>query len=162
MNNANDFRSMQNVAFKKELNERQKKVQTVTQIVALGTKVRVTNFKAQATDNMAMMQDAIDTLSGLGKYTGELRPITRDAEDIKRIDATEAAANRYSENMANISRQPMPWTKRKVKWPPRQPHIWKIVALFWIAKTKPCAKSFTGKAPIWKNGSKKSPGLMKS
>jgi len=99
MQNSNDFLAGQNAAFKKDLAERQKKVEIVTGIVGIGTKVRVTNFRAQATGDMELMQQAMDLLSEVKKYTGELRPITRDAADIKRIDDTEAAAEEYAENM---------------------------------------------------------------
>ena len=98
--NANDFLAGQNAAFKKDLAERQKKVQTVTSIVNVGTKVRVTNFRAQATNDMALMQEAIDILGGLKKYTDVLRPITRAPADIKRINDTEVAAKKYADNMA--------------------------------------------------------------
>ncbi len=98
--NANDFLAGQNAAFKKDLAERQKKVQTVTGIVNVGTKVRVANFRAQATNDMALMREAMDILGGLKKYTDVLRPITRAPADIKRIDDTEAAAKKYADNMA--------------------------------------------------------------
>ena len=97
--NANDFLAGQNAAFKKDLAERQKKVQTVTSIVNVGTKVRVTNFRAQATNDMVLMQEAIDILGGLKKYTDVLRPITRAPADIKRINDTEVAAKKYADNM---------------------------------------------------------------
>ncbi|MCP4576928.1 MAG: methyl-accepting chemotaxis protein [Deltaproteobacteria bacterium] len=99
MINSNDFLAGQNQAFKKDLAERQKKVEIVTDIVNLGTKVRVNNFKAQATNDMELLLEAMNLLRGLKKHTKELRPITRDAGDIKRIEDTEAAAEKYSRNM---------------------------------------------------------------
>ena len=100
MANCTEFINGQNKAFKADLSERQRKVALVTDIVNLGTKVRVTNFKAQAANDMNIMQDAIDSLAGLNKHTSELRPITRSPEDIKRIDDTEAAARKYADNMS--------------------------------------------------------------
>ncbi|MCP4575954.1 MAG: methyl-accepting chemotaxis protein [Deltaproteobacteria bacterium] len=100
MANSNDFLVGQNQAFKKDLAERQKKVEIVTDIVNLGTKVRVSNFKAQATNDMGLLLEAMNLLAGLKKYTEALRPITRDAADIKRIDDTEAAAKKYAMNMS--------------------------------------------------------------
>ena len=100
MTNSNAFLAGQNAAFKNDLAERQKKVQTVTSIVNVGTTVRVTNFRAQATNDMELMQQAIDILGGLKKYTDVLRPITRAPADIKRIDDVEAAAQKYAANMA--------------------------------------------------------------
>ncbi len=100
MQNCAEFLDGQNKAFKRDLDERQRKVELVTDIVNVGTKVRVTNFKAQATGDMKLMREAIDLLAGVETHTKELRPITRDAQDLKRIDDTEAAAQKYAENMA--------------------------------------------------------------
>ena len=58
MANSNAFLAAQNKAFKKDLDDRQKKVEIVTGILNLGTKVRVTNFKAQAKNDMGLMLEA--------------------------------------------------------------------------------------------------------
>ena len=99
MANSNDFLGAQNQAFKKDLDERQTKVQIVTDILNLGAKVRVTNFKAQAKNDMGLMLEAGTLLEGLKGYTEKLRPITTSADDIKRIDDTEAAAKKYAQAM---------------------------------------------------------------
>ena len=99
MRNSADFLANQNTAFERDLSERQEKIKIVTAIVGIGTKTRVTNFKAQATNDMVLMQEAVTLLSGLKTLTDQLRPITRAADDIKRIDDTEAAATAYSEAM---------------------------------------------------------------
>ncbi len=96
-----DFLAGQNKAFKRDLDERQTKVAVVSEIGNLGTQVRVTNFRAQALGDMALMQKAAVRLGGLAKLTGQLRPITRDAEDKKRIDDTEATAGRYGKLIAS-------------------------------------------------------------
>ncbi len=101
MANCNEFIEGQNQAFKQDLSERQRKVALVTDIVNLGTKVRVTNFKAQAANDMDTMQEAIDSLAGLNRHTEELRPITRDADYLKKIDDTETAARKYAASMSN-------------------------------------------------------------
>ena len=108
LKNCEDFISGQNSAFEQDLNERQKKVQLVTGIVSLGTRARVANFKAQATNDMAMMEEAIGHLEGLDTRLSQLRPITRDAEDIRRIRETEGAAQQYVSSMSryiNVSDQ---------------------------------------------------------
>jgi len=99
MQNCADFLDGQNKAFKRDLDERQTKVQLVTQIVDLGTQVRVTNFKAQATQDMTLMQEAKDLLGELSQYTAPLRTVTHDTEDIQRIDDTETAAAAYAKNI---------------------------------------------------------------
>jgi len=100
MQNCAEFLNGQNEAFKNDLSERQEKVELVTDVVNAGTSVRVMNFKAQATGDMELMQEAVDLLKSVTTYTAQLRPITRDAQDIKRIDDTESAATKYAENMA--------------------------------------------------------------
>ncbi len=99
MQNCSDFLSEQNQAFKDDLKDRQIKVNMVTEIVNLGTKARVTNFKAQSTNDMTMMNEAVTLLAGLNKYTDELRKITTDADDLNKIAETEKAAKSYSDNM---------------------------------------------------------------
>jgi methyl-accepting chemotaxis protein len=102
MTNCTEFIKGQNEAFKKDLAERQKKISLVTDIVAVGTKTRVLNFKSQATGKPEFMREAISTIEGVYRFTRDLREITRDKEDIRRIDATEAAAKGYKEAMAKF------------------------------------------------------------
>ena len=99
MQNCSAFLEDQNQAFKTDLKDRQTKVKMVTEIVKLGTTVRVTNFKAQSTNDMGMMNDAVILLAGLNKYTDELRTISVDPEELNSIAETEKAANRYAQNM---------------------------------------------------------------
>lgn len=99
MKNSADFLDNQNAAFKADLADRQEKVKLVTDIVSIGTKSRVYNFRAQATGNYEFMEDAVTNLQKAFGKTSKLRSITTDAEDIKRIDETEAAAKGYAEGM---------------------------------------------------------------
>ena len=98
--NSDQFLAGQNESTKKDLNRRQKKIALVTSVAGLGTQVRVTNFKAQSSGDMKLMQQAIDALTGLKQFTDQLRPITNDKEDIQRIEDIEAAAEKYAANMA--------------------------------------------------------------
>ncbi|MFP4392201.1 MAG: methyl-accepting chemotaxis protein [Desulfohalobiaceae bacterium] len=99
MQNSAGYLEGQDKAFKKDLREGQKKIELLTNIVDLGSEVRVTNFKAQAAGDMQLMEEAEDLLAGLGKYTDQLRQMTRDSEDIERIDDIETAAEKYSRSM---------------------------------------------------------------
>ncbi len=101
MENSAAFLNGQNEAFEKDLDERQTQITTVTDIVNLGTTVRVTNFKAQASNDIKLMQNAIDALAALSSKTVELRKVTRDPADIQRIENVEAAAKAYSSGMEN-------------------------------------------------------------
>jgi len=100
MANSNDFLAGQNQAFKKDLAERQKKIEIVIDILNLGAEVRVANLQAQATNDMGLMQVAIELLSELTELTGKFRAITGNASDIKQLDGTEATAEKYALDMA--------------------------------------------------------------
>lgn len=93
------YSTSQNEAFKKDLAERQQKIAIASEIVNLGTRVRVLNFKAQATNDMSLMQQALDVLSGLGKHTATLRSITHHEVDLEHIKNIEEAAEIYAQNM---------------------------------------------------------------
>ena len=99
MANCEEFLEGQNAAFKKDLDERQKKVSMVNSINDLGTSVRVMNFKAQAQKDQNMMREAITKLKGVKETTSDLRKITRQSENIKQIDTIETSADAYGEAM---------------------------------------------------------------
>ncbi len=99
MSNCKAFLAGQNEAFQKDLQERQQKITLVTDIVAIGTRTRVLNFKSQATGDSDLMDQAIQTLDTVFQKTRALRPITHEPEDIAMIDATEKAANGYKAAM---------------------------------------------------------------
>jgi methyl-accepting chemotaxis protein len=101
MQNCNSFLDSQNKAFKDALKDRTTKVDLVSDITDIGTKTRVLNFKSQATRDPALMQQAADNLKLVFEKTKALRPITVRAEDIKRIDDTEAAATAYGKALGN-------------------------------------------------------------
>ncbi len=99
MANCEDFLEGQNSAFKKDLEERQKKVSMVNSIVDLGSTVRVMNYKAQTKKDTNLMKEAINKFKNLETITSDLRKITRQRENIKQIDTIESAANNYSNAM---------------------------------------------------------------
>ena len=99
MGNSAEFLKTQNTTFLQELHERQEKISLVSRIVNLGTEARILNFKAQANTDPESLKAAIATLDQLPEITSALRPITRDAEDLKRIADTESAAAGYQQSM---------------------------------------------------------------
>jgi methyl-accepting chemotaxis protein len=102
MGNCVEFLAGQNEAFERDLSERQKKITLVNEIVDIGTAVRVTNFKAQATGDPNLIQQAIAKLGEVHEKTAALREVTHDAEDIARIDATEQSAEGYKTAMESF------------------------------------------------------------
>jgi methyl-accepting chemotaxis protein len=99
MQNSADFLDGQNAAFKKDLAERQEKIEIVTRLVELGSTVRVLNFKSQSLHDYGMLQEAINKLDGVADPISKLRQVTHDSEDIRRIDSTVSAASGYQNAM---------------------------------------------------------------
>ncbi len=99
MNQSAKFLEGQNKAFKKDLAERRKKIDLVTQLLNLGNGVRVLNFKAQSLEDPAMMEKAVQRLDDVSDLVESLRSITRDEEDIRRINKTVATAKGYQDAM---------------------------------------------------------------
>ncbi|MCP3901117.1 MAG: methyl-accepting chemotaxis protein [Desulfobacteraceae bacterium] len=99
MKNSNEFLSGQNDKFKVDLAERQDKIKIVTELVNTGSTTRVLNFKSQALGKAALMENAIKTIGGISGHISDIRKITRAAEDIKRIDATQSAGKDYQNAM---------------------------------------------------------------
>lgn len=105
MQNSNDFLAGQNDKLKVELNERQKKIEMVTELVKIGSETRVTNFKSQALKDPQLMTKALDKLKESGRPIKDLRKITRDPNDIEMINNVEAAADGYQTAMRFFLRE---------------------------------------------------------
>jgi methyl-accepting chemotaxis protein len=96
MENCEAFLNNQNDAFAYDLEERQKKVQIVTNIVERGTHARLQNFRAQTIGDMKLMEEATVHIRALDEDIELLRPITRNAENIRQINAIKAAGEKYA------------------------------------------------------------------
>lgn len=105
MTNSTDFLAGQHEKFKKDLAERQQKIRIVSNLVETGSATRVLNFKSQALGQPDMMDRAIRTISRVDGLLAELTPITRDPEDMARIQATAEAAENYKTAMARFLAQ---------------------------------------------------------
>lgn len=84
---------------KRELQERMKKLNFVADILAKGNAARIENFKAQAKNDVSYMDEALENIEHLLEDVEKLRPITRDAEDIARINATQQSAQEYGSSI---------------------------------------------------------------
>jgi methyl-accepting chemotaxis protein len=105
MENCNSFLAGQNKAFKEDLADRQNKIRLVSEIVDIGTAVRVLNFKSQATNDANLLEDAIDKLGEIDAHISELRKVTKAEADIQRIDATVKSASHYKDEMKNFLKE---------------------------------------------------------
>ncbi|WP_035238499.1 methyl-accepting chemotaxis protein [Desulfobacter vibrioformis] len=99
ISNAADFLTGQNAKLKSDLNERQQKIQFATDLVYIGSSVRITNFKAQARNDTELMEKAISQLDGVAGPLNNLRAVSRDGEDIQRLNSIQSAAQTYQKVM---------------------------------------------------------------
>ncbi len=95
MENAFDFLANQKEQFKIDLDERQQKIKFITDLVHIGSHVRVANFKAQAMKTPELMRKAVLELARVEEPLSGLREITRDKEDIQKINTIQSAARNY-------------------------------------------------------------------
>jgi len=79
-----------------DLNERFRKITLVNEIIDAGNEARVINFRAQANQEPELMSMARERMLSVNPMIEELRRITREAEDIRQINAVEAAAGGYA------------------------------------------------------------------
>jgi methyl-accepting chemotaxis protein len=85
-----------------KLQERMKKVYLANDIIDVGNAIRVGNFKSQATRSPATMEAALKNFDKLDNLYAQLRQITRDAADLKRIDNTENSGRGYKAAMEDF------------------------------------------------------------
>ncbi|MCF8118721.1 MAG: methyl-accepting chemotaxis protein [Deltaproteobacteria bacterium] len=107
LKNCNDFLISQNQAMRREINqpganleERLHKITLINNIIDLGNGARVTNFKAQTTQDAKLMKAAMDKFKGVKSITEELRGITHRTANIQQINTIGSAADAYSAAMA--------------------------------------------------------------
>lgn len=93
--NASGMIATQERKMARDVEERLRKVTLTSQVMERGNNARVLNFKAQAEGDMAFAEAALDSLDEAMAALDELRPITRDAEDIRRIKVTATAIEDY-------------------------------------------------------------------
>ena len=99
MVNSAEFLNGQSEKFKKDLHDRQKKINIVSRLVEYGSAARVMNFKAQALNSPDLLEKAVERLDEVYVLLNDLRKIIREADDIERINATESAAKKYQAAM---------------------------------------------------------------
>ncbi len=111
MANCADFLEGQNQAMGEEirsgalpsaLEERLRKISLVNDIIDVGNDTRINAFKSQAMRDPDIIRQAQENFETMAELFAELRTITRRAEDIKRIDEIEAAADNYRSAMNDL------------------------------------------------------------
>ena len=102
MVNSNKFLDTQDIKFKDDLDERQKKIALVTTLINKGSAARVLNFKSQALNDPGLMEKAISKIDETNNDFTILRQITRDKEDIWSINDIEVSLEDYQTGMKSF------------------------------------------------------------
>lgn len=105
MENCNDFLAGQNHAFIDDLNDRQLKIDLITDAVSHATASRVGNFKGQAMDKPELLNNATDSLDKLVPIVKKIREISSDQGDIDSMLAIENSAKKYKQNMVDFLKE---------------------------------------------------------
>ncbi len=84
-----------------DINERSRKMELATEIVYLGTKARVNNFKAQSTRNIELFEPVFEALEMVPATVDEMFLITRKAEDIAMLKEVVSSSEVYATAVTN-------------------------------------------------------------
>ncbi|MFH0727296.1 MAG: methyl-accepting chemotaxis protein [Pseudomonadota bacterium] len=93
------FLKSQNEAFKKELSERKKMIESISKLKAIATEARELNFKAQIMNLPGLLKGAIDSLEGTNSLAEDIQTATKDQEEIGKIDLIKAFSVSYKDAM---------------------------------------------------------------
>ncbi|MFP4446107.1 MAG: methyl-accepting chemotaxis protein [Desulfosudaceae bacterium] len=96
------YQEAQQGASAEALQERLRKITLVNDVIDIGNNARVNNFKAQATRSPETMRAAIAEFEKLDEKYAQLRPITQEEDDLKRIDNTEENGQAYQAAMESF------------------------------------------------------------
>lgn len=101
----NSYLDGQNAKIKRDLKARQDKISLVSSLVDIGSSARVHNFKAQATNSSKTMALSIKEMSGVNSVLEKLQALSKDREDIERINSIKRASLNYTKAMEDFIRE---------------------------------------------------------
>jgi methyl-accepting chemotaxis protein len=87
-------------AVEQMVEERTFKVTTTEEVLMHGNNARILNMRAQASREEALFDEALEELDLARAQLESLRPVTRDAEDIKLLDESAQALEIYAESVS--------------------------------------------------------------
>lgn len=111
MKATSSFFDAQTVKTKADIDERKSKIGWANDIIDMGNGARVSNFKAQATRDPAVLDEAVAFLDEMEPVFEQLYTVTRAPEDIAMLQATQDAAKRYRDAVVNFGNA---WEQRQV------------------------------------------------
>ncbi|MBF0474339.1 MAG: MCP four helix bundle domain-containing protein [Deltaproteobacteria bacterium] len=102
----NGYLAHENEMFEKEIKaraesagalDRFKKINTMNEIVGLGNYIRISNFKAQANNDVKMLHEVLKAFSDIDRKLDELKPVTTREADLKTLAEVRTAAQEYKQ-----------------------------------------------------------------
>ncbi|MCH2157032.1 MAG: methyl-accepting chemotaxis protein [Opitutales bacterium] len=90
------FAASQDDQLEHELKERMFKIDRSAELLALGNRARIANFKGQAKGEIKYFDAALQSLGEVKAVLDALDPVIRDVEDIARLDAVRVSSVDYS------------------------------------------------------------------
>lgn len=92
-----------NIVSSDKLKERMHKITWSTELIQIGTDLRIANFSAAARRDISRLNDGVDAFDkSFEPKIAQLRTITRLPEDIKRIDDIQAAGHTYADALKEL------------------------------------------------------------
>lgn len=108
MQSGNDFKESQAKQLAQDLSgkgdakkfkERAEKLAMINDVIALGSAVRIANFKSQVDRNNSAVLEAMKNFAQIDAELEKIRAITRVAEDLKLLDGVKGAAANYKSSL---------------------------------------------------------------
>ncbi|WP_043600662.1 methyl-accepting chemotaxis protein [Solidesulfovibrio magneticus] len=108
LKSCSDFMESQDAAFEKEINEgasvaklqeRRSKIEEANEVIDLGNDVRVKNFKAQATGNIQLVDDALNNFKKIDELLDKLKTVTRQENNLRQLATIKEAGGKYKAAM---------------------------------------------------------------
>ena len=105
MENTQEFLEGQQTKYDTDLKERLRKLAATDKLQKISTKARVSNFKAQATENMQLMREAAEVLDGVAGETNLILDVTRLPKDQELLATMATCASEYQKQILKYLKQ---------------------------------------------------------
>ncbi len=111
MKNATGYLNSQDAKFKMEIEdgafihslvERRSKISLIGEVISLGNSIRVMNFKSQAKNDPAIMQQALEKFPDMDKKIESIKSMTHEDSDLNSLKAINEDVLRYKKAMESM------------------------------------------------------------
>lgn len=114
MDSANQYLTSQNNKMLEEIKtkgnaERLEKISNINTIINLGNSIRITNFRAQALRDSAMLSEAIATFTQINELLDKMKLVTKQDTNLQQIEAIRSSGDNYKTKLIEFQNV---WKKR--------------------------------------------------